>query len=415
MKIGDYVFIETKNKDFKGILMPDSATGKLVLKLDSGYNIGINKNSVKKTKIIKKKTVKKKKTTKVKQKKNLPKISILHTGGTIASKVDYETGGVSAEFKPEEILKMFPKLKNIANIDSRLIFNIFSEDMGFKHYNVLAKEILKEVKKGSEGIIITHGTDTMHYTSAALSFILENLSVPVILVGSQRSSDRGSSDSGMNLMCAVNFIVNSKFYEVGICMHESMSDDYCLIIPGLKARKFHSSRRDAFKVVNDKAIARVSKDGKVSFFRNNFKKENTGDLKLNLIKENLKIGVLKVHPNLTPIEISNYSGFDGLIIEGTGLGHLGVSNKRILTEIKKLSKKMPVVMCSQTIFGRVNMNVYSTGRILQEYTSSGRDMLSEVAFVKLAWLLSNHKKDTLKLISKNLKGEINPRIIDEFL
>ena len=413
--IGDYVSVLTDKKEFKGRLMPDSISGNLVIKLDNGYNIGINKKEVKKIKLLKKNVSKKEKAKLVKQRKDLPKIAILHTGGTIASKVDYKTGAVKAQFKPEEILSMFPKL---SDIDSKLVFNILSEDVGFGHYNILAKEIEREVKRGVEGIIITHGTDTMHYTSAALSFILDGLNIPVLLVGSQRSSDRGSSDAGINLTCAVNFIVNSDFSEVGICMHENMNDESCYILPGLKSRKFHSSRRDAFKSVNAKPYARVHREGKIEFIRTDFrKKDNKRKLELKLINERLKIGILKVHPNLSPLEISNYSNFNGLIIEGTGLGHMGINiNKRILTEIKKLSKKMPLVMVSQATFGRVNMNVYNTGRVLQEFIFSGRDMLSEVAFIKLAWILSNFKKNEVSsLISSDLKGEINNRITDEFL
>lgn len=411
-KTGDLVRVITKDRTFKGRLMPNSSTGKTVIKLDSGYNVGLDKKKIKKISVIKKVSLKKFRVGKVKQRKNLPKISILHTGGTIASKVDYETGGVVAQFKPSEIVSMFPELGRIAQINSKLVFNILSEEMTFSHYNKISKEILKEVKKGASGIILTHGTDTLHYTAAALSFILEDLSVPVILVGAQRSSDRGSSDAGMNLICAAHFIAGSDFSGVGICMHESMNDNYCSILPGLKTRKFHSSRRDAFKVVNSKPFARVSKDGKISVI-SKFSK-GTKDLNLKLINDKLKVGILKAHPHMNALEVGKFAGFNGLVIEGTGLGHLTI-DKKVLSEIKKLSKKMPIVMCSQTIFGRVNMNVYSAGRVLSEHVSSGKDMLSEVAFVKLAWLLSNHKKDVLKLIGKNLRGEINPRITDDFL
>ncbi|MCD4760227.1 asparaginase domain-containing protein [archaeon] len=190
MKTGDYIQIKTSKETFKGILMPDSVKNKFVLKLDSGYNIGINKSKIKEKKLIKKKTTKPTKTKTNKQKKSLKNILILHTGGTIASKVDYKTGGVIAKFTPEEILELYPEITDIANIKTKQVSNIFSEDMTFKDYNKLAREIKKA--KGVEGIIITHGTDTMHYTSAALSFMLDNLSFPILLVGSQRSSDRGS-------------------------------------------------------------------------------------------------------------------------------------------------------------------------------------------------------------------------------
>ncbi len=408
MKSGDYVEIKTSEKIFKGILMPDSVAGKLVLKLDSGYNMGLDKKKIKSKKILKNVAKKFSKVVKVKQNSKLPKILILHTGGTIASKVSYKTGGVIAKFKPEELLELIPELGKIANIETKLVSNVFSEDMGFKDYNNLAKEIKKA--KGYSGVIITHGTDTMHYTSAALSFMLEGLGFPVILVGSQRSSDRGSSDAGINMICAANFIANSDFAGVGICMHSSMDDDKCWILPGLKSRKFHSSRRDAFQAVNTKPHALVGVNGKIKIIDNNFRKREDLKVKVDLFNEKLKIGILKVHPGMNVSEIP--SGLNGLIIEGTGLGHMPVNlDSKIFNKLKSL--KIPIVMCSQTVFGRVNMNVYSTGRKLQEFIISGSDMTSETAFMKLAWLLSS-KKD-ISLMTSNLKGEINERISDEFL
>jgi glutamyl-tRNA(Gln) amidotransferase subunit D len=413
MKTGDNIEIKTSTKSFKGILMPDSVSGKLVLKLNSGYNVGIDKKKIKSKTILKKATKSVTKSVKIKQNKKLPKILILHTGGTIASKVSYETGGVIAKFKPEELLELIPELGKIANIETKLISNIFSEDMSFKDYNVLAKEIKKA--KGYEGIIITHGTDTLHYTSAALSFMLENLGFPVILVGSQRSSDRGSSDAAINMICAAQFIINSDFAEVGICMHSSMDDRKCWILPGLKSRKFHSSRRDAFQAVNTKPLALVNIKGKIKIINNKFRKKQKSNIKINLINEKLKVGILRAHPNLDPKEISCFKGFNGLILEGTGLGHFPINgqNNSILKELKKLSKEMPLIMTSQTIFGRTNMDVYSTGRELQKIVLSGEDMLTEVAFIKLVYLLS--KKQDIALISENLKGEINTRISNEFL
>tara|TARA_Y100000310_G_scaffold41027_1_gene38496 strand:- start:1387 stop:2622 length:1236 start_codon:yes stop_codon:yes gene_type:complete len=410
----DKVKVITKDGEFIGIKMPDSINKKIVLKLDSGYNIGIDKKKVKNIKVLEKIKVKKGSVKKIKQNKKLPNISVLHTGGTIASKIDYKTGGVIAKFTPEEILENVPELGKISNINCKMVSNIFSEDINFKDYNILAKEIQKEVKKGVNGIIVTHGTDTMHYSSAALSFMLENLSIPVVFVGAQRSSDRGSSDAFLNLICAAQFIINTNYSGVSICMHSNMSDDSCIILSGVKSKKLHSSRRDAFKVVNDKPILEIDRNGKILSGKSKFA-EKKEEFDVKFYKEGLKIGILKSHPNMCSKEISCFNGFDGLILEGTGLGHFPIneSNKGVFRELKKL--KMPLVMTSQTIFGRVNMNVYATGRELQEFVLSGEDMLSEVAFIKLAYLLSNYKKDVEKLVGKNLRGEINSKISDEFI
>ncbi len=426
-KQGDIVLIKTKDKEFKGIFMPNQETDSVVIKLDNGYNIGIEKENIKEMKVIetyKEKKIKKEK--KLGHDKNKPLIFILHTGGTIASKVDYRTGGVVARFSPEEIINMFPELKEIANIESQLIYNMFSEDMRFKHYSIIANAIKKVVDKGADGIILTHGTDTITYTSAALSFILEDLPVPVILVGAQRSSDRGSSDAQMNLICAAHFIAKTDFAGVAICMHETIEDKTCLIMPPTKTRKLHTSRRDAFKVVNDRPIARVYYDGKIEFIKKDYEKKKNKKL---IVKDNMeeKVAILRIHPNMTQEQFSFYKGYKGLIIEGTGLGQapVGVPNelcnihKKNLKAIEDLIKDgCIVVMTSQTIFGRVHMHVYSNAiDLVNVGVIPGDDMLTETAFVKLAWLLGNYPKEKVKeLIRENLRGEINTRLEpDEFL
>jgi len=423
----DIVAIETKDKkDYKGLVMPSSDNKKIVLKLDSGYNIGILKSNIKSLK-TKKKSVKQKQinTKKIKTNKNLPTISILHTGGTIASEVDYETGGVIARFTPEELIAMFPELLQIANIKSKLIANMFSEDINFSHYNLIAKEIEREIKSGVKGIIITHGTDTLHYTAAALSFILEDLNTPVIFVGAQRSSDRASSDAGMNLICAANFIAKTDFSEVGICMHEKIEDQTCLILPSCRTRKLHSSRRDAFKVIHGKPFARVFyKKDKIDILDNKFIKKAKRKLKLKLFKENIKVGILKAYPNMLTSTFKPYESYKGLILEGYGIaGNFPINNTdkytkentKIHKEIKKLAKKIPIITTTQTIFGRINQNVYSTGRKLKELGVLGNllDITTETAYIKLAWLLSNHPKQVNKLFSENLRGELTKRTTPE--
>jgi glutamyl-tRNA(Gln) amidotransferase subunit D len=423
MKSGSYVEIKTKDGQvMTGLVMESSDTGLLALKLDSGYNINLDRRKISKIKELKREKVQiKKEPIEHKFNPKLKTITILHTGGTIASKVSYATGAVSPSFDPKDLIAMFPELNNIANIKSRLIGNMFSEDMRFGHYNLMAKEIKKELKSGVDGIIITHGTDTLAYSAVALSFALENLNKPVIFLGAQRSSDRPSTDAAMNLISAAHFIVNTQFNETAICMHGKSEDDFCYILPATKTKKLHTSRRNAFKAVNSKPIAKVYKDGKIEFLEKYNKKEHKDKLKLKLFKENLKIGILKSHPNLSKEEIKMYTKFDGLVVEGTGLGHLPINkidnltneNALILSEIKKLTKKLPILMISQCVFGRVNMNVYDTGRKLQESGVLGNlnDMTSETAFIKLAWLLSNYKKTEIKkLVDQNFRNEISPRI-----
>ncbi|MBN1645211.1 Glu-tRNA(Gln) amidotransferase subunit GatD [Candidatus Woesearchaeota archaeon] len=422
-KPGDRVKVATPEQEIEGILMPEEKEF-IVLKMDTGYNIGIDKKRVREISLLSHAPKREAEFPKIKEKKGLPKISILHTGGTIASKVDYSTGGVVAQFEPEKLLEMFPELRDIANIDSRLIRNIMSENMRFKHYNIMAHEIKKEIENGSQGIIITHGTDTIHYTSAALSFMLQDLGVPVIIVGAQRSSDRGSSDAALNLLSAVLFITASKsFSEVAVCMHETEQDTTCLILPGVKCRKMHSTRRDAFKAVNSEAWARVDfKAKKVDFLRTGFNKRTGKIPEVREFKENLEVGIVKTYPNMFSDVFSLYKKYDGLILEGTGLGHAPImetdeitkEHTKIYTALKELiSNDVIVAMTTQTIYGEINMNVYSPGRKLLDIGVLGNytDMHSSTAFIKLAWLLSNYPKNKVrKLYSQNLVGEISKRL-----
>ena len=424
MKSGDHVKIVTRDDSYEGVLMPEEE-GFYVVKLENGYNIGVDKKRVKNLVLLgEKQLAKSSESKKLEQKKDLPKISILHTGGTIASKVDYETGGVISRFTPEELIDMFPEIKNIAQLSSRLVRNMWSEDIRLVHYNILAKEVEKEIKSGATGVIITHGTDTLHCTSAALSFALQNLPVPVIVVGSQRSSDRPSSDAAMNLICAATFIANTDLAEVVICMHENTDDNTCVILQGTKCRKMHSSRRDAFKPINSLPFAKISFESrKIDFLRTDYKKKSSSKIKLMLFDEKLKIGLLKTHINMFASEFDAYKDFDGLILEGTGMAGNPPINEideftkehtKISKSIKKLvDKGVVIAAATQTIYGSINMNVYTTGRKMQELGIIGNyhDMHPETAFIKLAWLLSNFKKKEIpQLFSKNLVGEISERL-----
>jgi len=423
-EFGDTVKVHTKEQIYEGILLPrpeifdDNFT---VIKLDNGYNIGIENKRIEKIEVVSKYQKKKEERHKIEHKEGLPNISILHTGGTIASKVDYRSGGVVAAFSPEDIVSMFPELAEIANIDSELIANMWSDDLRFPHFKLIAKVIEKKLKEGVDGVIIGMGTDNLAVASAALAFIIEQTPIPIILVGAQRSSDRGSSDAAMNLICAAEFIAKTDFAGVAICMHEHSDDKTCAILPPTKTKKLHSSRRDAFKPVNDTIIARVDYNSrKIEFIKKSYNKKDK-NRKL-VIKPNMeeKVGLLKITINMFPEQFEFFKGYKGLVIEGTGLGHtpghvpndLAKIHEKIFPAIKKvIDSGCVVVMTTTCVFGRVEMQVYSKGRdLLNLGVIPSEDMLPETAFVKLAWLLGNYKKDEVKeLIRKNLRGEISER------
>jgi len=417
---GDYVKIHTKKGVEEGILMPSSDENVVLIKLDSGYNLGFEKKKITKMNVVKKGVKKEEKGKRIVKDKNLPTIAILHTGGTIASKVDYRTGGVATEFSPEELIKLFPELKKIANVESELIAQMWSDDLRFKHFTLIAKAVEKYVKKGVKGIIVGIGTDNLAVAAAALSFMVEKSPVPIVLVGAQRSSDRGSSDAGMNLICAAEFVVKSDFGGVGICMHERSGDNNCLILPASKTYKLHSSRRDAFRPVNSEALAKINyKTREIKFLTKDYPHKSKELVVKSKMEE--KVGLLKIHVNMFPEQFSFFQGYKGLVIEGTGLGHTPgqvpnpdcIVHKKIYPAIKKLvDSGCVVVMTTQCIFGGVNMNVYDKGRdLLSLGVVSGGDMLANTALVKLSWLLGNYpQKEVVRFVGKDFRGEINKNI-----
>jgi len=423
---GQHLTFTHKGHTLKGVILNEDG-GRLLIKLDSGYNISLRRDELKNAKELTVEPKRKSARPERKPAPGLPKVALLHTGGTIASRVDYDTGAVIAQYTAEDILNLYPELLDIAALSCTLVSNIQSEMMRFAHWNLLAEAVDKAVKAGAQGIIITHGTDMLHMTSAALSFALPNLSVPVILVGSQRSSDRPSSDAVTNMFCAASFIAaeGKSFAGVGLCMHEGIANDDCVILPGTRCRKMHTSRRDAFKAINDIAYARITYPSlQVQRLKKYPVKENLvkgdGKLKVKGFNEKLKIGLLPCHPQMYAKELLAYEKWDGLVLELLGIGHAPTmatdahnkEHERVMEAIAALAKKLPVVAAPQTIYGRINMNVYTPGRQLLEagVLGQGCDLTPETAFVKLAWLLSNYdKKDARKLYGQDLRGELSAK------
>ena len=389
-------------KNYTGVLMP-SHNDIITLKLKNGYNIGVKIDESSKIRVIKKKQEKTGILRNIKQVKGRSVISLISTGGTIASYVDYRTGAVHPALTAEELAFSVPELTEKYNVKAIILFSILSEDMKVEYWRKLAKETAKELNNGADAVIIPHGTDTMAYTSAALSFMLKNLTGPVILVGSQRSSDRPSSDASMNLLSAAK-LSETDLGEVVVVMHGESSDTYSLIHRGTRVRKMHTSRRDAFKTINGQPIGKI--DENVTFFQD-YKKRNDGKVVANdKIEE--KVALIPFYPGLTP-EFFDYiiKNNKGVVIAGTGLGHVSSD----LIEIIR-NAKIPIVMSSQCLNGRVNMNVYSTGRdLLSAGVIPGEDMLPETAFVKLMYVLGQTKKieEIREMMGTNMVGEIRSR------
>ncbi|MEM5792822.1 MAG: Glu-tRNA(Gln) amidotransferase subunit GatD [Candidatus Aenigmatarchaeota archaeon] len=422
IKVGDKVRLKKYDFVIEGILMPRIEVGdpsKLIIKLDNGYNVGINFEGIVIEKIGEISAVGKIPKIEITSRKDLPEISIIGTGGTIGTHVDYKTGGVYMCRTPEEILITTPEVLEIVKIKSvERPFTIASEDMTFREWKVMAKIIAKELNSGARGLIVTHGTDTLHYSTAALSFMLKGLSKPVAIVGAQRSPDRGSFDGRMNLICASHFVGYSDIGGVYSVMHGSTNDDFCFAIRGTRVRKLHTSRRNAFKAVNDKPSMKIWPDGRMEKIGDNLVKFEEKEVIVDDLLEE-KVALIKVFPNSDPSIIDWFieKRYKGLVFEGFGLGHLPTSTIKDedswLPWIKKATDKgITIVMTSQTIFGRVHPYVYRNLRLLsQTGVIYAEDMLPEVAYVKLSWVLG-HTKDKEKIkemMLTSFAGEISPR------
>jgi len=381
----------------------------IVIKLKSGYNIGVMVDDSSELRVeakVQERSVRPKGQVKD---GDLPIISFLGTGGTIASYVDYRTGAVHPALKAEELVATVPELSEICRMRSKVVFSIFSENMDVGHWQELAIAVADELNSGAEGVIIPHGTDTLGFTSAALSFMLGDVPKPVVLVGAQRSSDRPSSDSYGNLLSAARFCVNADAAEVFVLMHGETSDTCAHVHCGTKVRKMHASRRDAFRSMNVSPVALLDLQGgleMISSCRPKSEIKVKADTRLEP-----KVGLLHFYPGMDQEAIARFAeGLRGLVIAGTGLGHV---SKGLVKGLRDLtSKGIPVVMTTQCLEGRVNLNVYDTGRdLLSAGVIPGEDMLPETALVKLMWVLgrTDDPDQVRELMLSDLRGEISER------
>jgi glutamyl-tRNA(Gln) amidotransferase subunit D len=375
-----------------------------VVKLSSGYNIGIPPLSCTLIEHAVPATVKQ---HEVIQDRSLPTLAIVSTGGTIASRIDYRTGSVTSQFNASDILTAIPGLAEIANYRTIPLATILSENMTPAIWQELARAVHDEIQGGVKGVIVTHGTDTMAYSAAAISFMLET-PVPVIFVGSQRSADRPSSDNAMNAVCAAA-AATSDLGEVAVVMHATTNDDTCTIHRGTRVRKMHTSRRDAFRSLGVDPLGEVEYPSRKVTLAKDAVRRGTRTLALH-DRLDPHCALVQFYPGMSMDILKAYEGYHGLVIAGTGLGHTSTT---LIPQLKQLvGTGTLVVMTSQCMHGRVCDRVYDTGRdLLAAGVIEGGDMLPEVALVKMMWVLGN-EKDTKKaaaLMQANLKGECTRR------
>jgi glutamyl-tRNA(Gln) amidotransferase subunit D len=402
-------------REIHGIIMPKHMLSKneiLIIKLPSGYNVGLDINKIEKLeKIEDDNSSKDIYLVEREQNRGLPKVVVLGVGGTILSRVDYRTGAVRSAVTAEELLEILPEVIDIANIETKIIMNKYSEHLTPRDWEKIAEEAYNNIiREDVSGVVILHGTDTLGYTSAALSFALRNLSKPVILVGSQRSSDRPSSDAALNLISAILAAAQSPFAYVLVAMHDSPSDDRVALHRGTRIRKNHTSRRDAFQSIDTEPIAYVEHGKALKIMLDEYRTRDHNRTTSLMKFFNEKVALLKFYPSMNKklIDILVLDNYDAIILEGTGLGHIGESLfDAIRTAIRD---GVHVFMTSQCIWGRVNLNVYDTGReLLKIGVVPLENMIAETALVKAMWALGNFAKDELpSIMLSEFEGELTP-------
>jgi glutamyl-tRNA(Gln) amidotransferase subunit D len=421
IKPGSIVKISLKDgEEIESTVMPSEEKDFLFVKLKSGYNIGLAKDAIKSiTKIGQVKLEKfPEANIKSEAKKN---IAVVIAGGTISSRVDYATGAVSALMKPENLLFLVPELSRIANIRIDYAFSVLSENINAGHWKVLAKIVEKWLKdKSTDGIIITHGTDTLHYTASALSFMLKNINKPVVLTYAQRSSDRPSTDAILNLKASAH-VALSDIAEVVVVGHGSIEDRFCYVLRGTKVRKMHTTRRDTFRPINALPIAKVWEDGRIEFMSQYKHRQEAQPYEpyADIAFED-KVALIKFYPNSDPSILDFYAkkGYKGVVVEASGMGHVCIEGEKSwLQKIKRLSKKMLICFAAQTIYGSLDPYVYSTAReLLKAGVVYLKDMLPETAFVKLGYVLAKTKdlEKAKEMMLENIANEFSERELPEF-
>ena len=406
-KVGDSIKI-TSDLTYSGILMPRYESGDdshIILKLKSGYNVGINISEIKKIQVISGQETKSKEVKQQKENSLLPKILLISTGGTIASKVDYRTGAVTPALSASELNEAVPELAKIANIDSEVLFSEYSENLQPEHWKKIAEKLDSISDSNYKGVIIAHGTDTMHYTSSFLSFALSGFPIPVALVGSQRSSDRPSSDAALNLIAATKFLTESNVKGIFVIKHNDSNDDTVACHKGTRVRKNHTSKRGAFETVGDNPAFIITENKIEKNMNEEFFKNPKYEPKLDL---DTKVALVKYYPGYDPKQIKDLGGlgFGAIIFEGTGLGHVGKTMYDVIKDAKE--QGLFLGMTSQCLDGNVSMTVYDSGRDLLDLgVIPLENMIPETALVKAMWAYGNSKNsDEIKaLMLKNIASE----------
>jgi glutamyl-tRNA(Gln) amidotransferase subunit D len=401
VRVWSDVIIETNEGKFEGVILPRAEIENpfhIVLKVENGYNIGVHVERIVRIKEI----GYRKSEYKIREHvppfdPQKPNVTLIGTGGTIASRLDYRTGAVIPAVSAGELYSTVPELADFANLTTKQIYSIFSENVTPEHWLGTAKAVAEEINAGADGIVVGHGTDTMGHTAAALTFMIQESPVPIVMVGSQRSADRPSSDAALNLTLATYTAGHGDIAEVLVCMFGPTSDQYNLLHRGTRVRKMHSSYRSTFRTISDTPLATV-RPGDIRMLKSDYRRrDKTRKLKLDAVFDD-RVTILYYYPNMKPDIIDSLvdNGYQGIVIAGTGLGHVNTSLHPAIQ--RAISAGVHIYMTAETLWGYVHMYVYDSGRDLVELgVVPAGNMIPETAYVKLGWALGHtHDREKVK-------------------
>lgn len=410
------VQLRTDAGEFVGLIVPrrnDVDDGHIVLKLDGGYRVGLHASRIAGTTVVGRCEPEDAPAPPPSPpRSDLPRVRLLGTGGTIATRLEERTGTAMPAMTPADLCRSVPELTAICNLEGERLYSLYSENMGPAEWIGIANACARAIDDGVDGIVIAHGTDTMHHTAAALSFMLQKPPVPIVMVGSQRSSDRPSSDAALNLIYAAKTAAESDIAEVMVCMFGPTSDEYGLLHRGTRVRKMHASYRSTFRTIGDRSLGMVDTHGARPMREDYHRRDpSRAGYRVEAVFDD-RVAIVYYYPGMKcdVIDALIEHGYRGIVIAGTGLGHVNHGVFPALARARDAGVAM--YMTVQTLWGYTQMYVYPTGReIMSLGVVPAANMLTDVAYVKLGWALARHADpaDVRRTMLTPLAGEITDR------
>ncbi|KAB1436073.1 asparaginase [Candidatus Galacturonibacter soehngenii] len=337
----------------------------------------------------------------------MKKILLIATGGTIAS--SESEAGLLPTIDAKQILEYIPDIESICHLTGISIMSIDSTNMNPKRMVRIA-EAINDNYKDYDGFVVTHGTDTMGYTAAALTYMLENVNKPVVLTGSQIAIEAMNTDAKKNLSDAIRFSCE-ELRGVFVAFDGKM-------ISGTHAVKMKTRSMDSFKSINFPAVADIML-GKITVnsalnYGNHWEKLEDSNTNTFQIKTNLceNIFILKLFPGMKPSIFSFIKeNYKGVIIESFGIGGIPSEEYDIVLEVSKLIEAgIAVVITTQCLYEGIDLNIYAVGkRLAKQEVIYAADMTTEALSMKLMWALGNYQnlKDVKQFIETPIFADRN--------